>query len=114
MANQGRRLVFDEIRSLSDGAIAANYSAIGSALDHIVRLIKIDNLTDANLLFSLDGSTDHFVLHASSSMILDIGSNKMHYDGFYIAKGTILYVKRIDAGAPVGTVYYSAIYGQGE
>lgn len=113
MANFGRRLLFDSIRSLAFGGIGVAYAAVGGALGQPSRAFKIDNLTDADLMFSFDNVNDHLVLPAMSSFIFDISSNRQPTNPLFLAEGTILYVKEIDSPT-TGTVYYSVMYGKGD
>ena len=113
MANYGKRLLFEDQRSVAFGATGAAYVAVGSALDFPARILKIDNFTDADMQFSIDGNNDHFVLKAMSSMILDVSTNQQPEAPFFFGKGTILYVKRI--GVPSeGNIYFSVMYGKGD
>lgn len=110
MSSLSVRLKFEPLRSAAFGAIAAGYSAVGSALANPIHQFKIDNLTDAILIFSFDGINDHFVLPPNGFFLSDITSNKAVSQAFFIAEGSILYVKR--SGIPTsGAVYFSAMYG---
>ncbi len=106
------RVAFEPQRSSAFGAIIAGYSAVGTPLLNAAYEFKIDNATDALLQFSIDGVTNHFVLPANSSWINDNNTNRSgEAKGFFLAKGTTLYVKRI--GTPgSGSVYFSVMYGQ--
>ncbi|MDX1532863.1 MAG: hypothetical protein R3230_01500 [Nitrosopumilaceae archaeon] len=109
----GKRLLFEDLRSIAFGATGAAYVAVGSALAHPIRAFKIDNFMDADMMFSIDGVNDHFVLHASSSWIQDISMNAPMNSPFFMAQGDILYVKRIGVPAS-GSVYFSVLYGKGD
>ncbi len=109
----GKRLQFEVQRTAAFGAIGAGYGAIGTAFLHPSRLLLIDNLTDADLQFSLDGVNDHFVLAAMSGKVFDITANKVRDDGYFIAQGTIVSVQQI--GVPTsGTVYVSVAFAPGD
>ena len=69
---QAVRLQAETLRSLAFGSIGASYTAIGTATAMPAHIIKVDNLTDAVLLFSIDGTNDHFVLPANGFILLDI------------------------------------------
>lgn len=106
----GVRAIFDPLRSLAFGSIGASYAAIGTALTRPARLIKIDNLTDATLLFSIDGTSDHTVIPANGFLLLDIATNQEDTQGFEIATGTSFYVK--ESGTPTsGSVYVTVVVG---
>jgi hypothetical protein len=113
MSTLAIRLRADEQRSLAFGSIGAAYMGIGAAFSHPIRIIFVQNLTDALLQFSFDGVTDHFPLPSNGFLLLDIMANKTNFaEGFYIAEGYRLYVKEI--GSPSsGAVYVSNFYGEG-
>lgn len=95
----------EPIRSVLWSGTGAGYVQIGGSLVKPVRIIDMQNLTDAAMMFSFDGVEDHFALPANGYKILDIKSNDL-----YIAEYTKIYVKRI--GVPTsGSVYVSVIYG---
>lgn len=98
------------LRSLAFGSIGAGYAGVGTALTKPARIIIIQNYTDAQLMFSLDGVDDHFPLASNGQLILDLSSNKTVDVGFFMAEGDRLYVKNI--GSPtMGSVYFTALYG---
>ena len=108
--SQAVRARFEEQRSLAAASISGTYAGVGSALEHPARLVIINNLTDGDLQFSLNGITDHFVLAKRSAMVLDVASNQSREHGFYFAEGDRLYVKEID-NPTTGSVYFSVLYG---
>ena len=105
------RLAMETVRTLAFGSIGAGYTGIGTRVEHPVRILYVSNLTDAALMFSLDGVNGHFALPANGFLLLDVTSNKTYEQGFYLAEGERLYVTRI--GVPtVGNVYLSIVYGE--
>lgn len=110
MSAQSIRLLFEPVQSLASGSMSGSYMGIGLPLANPARMIFVQNLTDATLMFSLDGISDHFPLPAEGFLLLDITANKARDQGFYIAEGTRFYVKEI--GTPsTGSVYLSVMYG---
>lgn len=102
----------DPIRSIAFGSILVGYSPIGTALDRPMRIINVQNTTNAILMFSFDGVNDHFVLPANSFILLDITTNDVDTSGFFISKGTLVQVKQI--GVPTsGTVYLTTFFARG-
>lgn len=107
---QAIRLAADPLRSLGFASISGVYTGIGTSLANPARIIFVQNLTNATLLFSMDGVTDHFPLAANAFLLLDVSTNKSISDGFFIAAGTRFYVKT--SGSPTsGSVYVSVFYG---
>jgi len=104
------RLKIDRLRSLAFGSIVANYTAIGTRFEFPTRMVIIQNFTDADLMFSATGNTDHIPIRANSSMVLDGTANKTTDTGFFFIAGTTFHVKRIETPTK-GTVYITAIYG---
>lgn len=105
------RMLPETCRSLAFGGIGAGYVAVGTPLDNPARIILIQNLTDADLMFSLDGVHDHFPLGTITAFVLDIAANKTKSEGFFLAEGESLYVKRIGVPAS-GSVYFTSFYGK--
>lgn len=107
---QSIRLVSEPVRSLAFGSIGAAYMGIGTAFDNPVRILVIQNLTDASLMFSFDGVEDTIPLARDGYILLDVSSNKNREHGLYIGEGTRIYVKEI--GTPTaGSAYVSVFYG---
>lgn len=91
--------------------VADTYALIGT-LPNIVRLIRIQNLTDVTIVFSFDGVNDHEILVTQSFLLLDISSNQSEMGGLYIAAGQPIYARYQDATAPSsGEVVVSSFYG---
>lgn len=111
MAKFSIRFTPETLRSLAFGSIGAGYAAIGTAIENPIRIFYLQNWTDANLMFSFDGVNDHMPLSVGGFVVIDITANKPAMSsGFYLAKGDLVYVKRI--GAPTtGSVYLSVFHG---
>lgn len=104
------RVAAETVKTLNFAAIGAAYMGIGTAFSNPIRLLFVQNLTDAALMFSLDGINDHFPLPALGYMILDVTTNKSLKQGWFIAEGQRVYVKNL-AVPTSGDVYVSAFYG---
>ena len=108
--NQSVRMLAQPLRSLAFGSISGTYAAIGSAITNMVRIIHIENLTDALMTFSFTGNTDHFVLPAGGFLLLDLSANKISDGGWFVSEGTQMFVKQTSGAATTGSVYVSAFY----
>ncbi len=108
------RMEFETLRSVAAASVPASYALVGSAmgtsLENPIVQFKIDNLTDADLLFSIDGINNHFLVPAGSFWLSDISSNQISTEGLYIAKGTTFYVKQLEVPT-TKAVYLTVIYG---
>lgn len=111
---QGIELRSEAQRSLAAASIGAAYANIGTPLARIVRVLIVQNYTDALLQFSFADGVDHFVLPAGGQLILDVTTNEIANSmGFFISKGTQLQVKEI--GTPTtGAVYVSTFYASAQ
>lgn len=105
------KIKFDSLRSLAFGSIAVGYAGVGTYLSYPARIVIIQNLTDASVMFSADGLTDHLPLPAGGQFILDIATNKTQDQGLYLDAGSRLYVKQLGGAPSNGSVYFSVIYG---
>ncbi len=109
----GKRVHFDTLRSLAYTGVSASYAAVGAALTHNPRIMRLVNSTDGDLIISDDNTVaaGKFILLAGTFILLDLtGNMNPHYDdAFVIAKGTIMYAKQ--ATAPTkGAVYVEYTY----
>lgn len=122
----GRRLLGDTVRSVGFAAIAAgatDYVAIGLPLAFKARQILIQNYTDVPLMFSFNGTegddeVDQFPLLSRGYLLLDVTSNKVNEEGFFIAEGTEVSVRYLTvapfAVPTTGGVFVSVFYGKGD
>jgi hypothetical protein len=108
MSLRGQRIRYEPLRSLAFGGISGTYAPIGTPFDNAVRILLIDNLTDANLTISFDGVNDHLIIASSSGRIIDYATNRVGpVDQLEQSEATIVYVK----GSPsVGSIYVAVIY----
>lgn len=104
------RMLAEVIRSLGFASIDGTYMGVGTGFLYPSRLLVIQNLTDAQLMFSFDGVNDHLTLPASSNIVLDVTTNQSLTQGNYWSIGTRVYVKEV--GMPsTGSVYVTTFYG---
>jgi hypothetical protein len=112
LQNLASRLQFETLRSLAFGSISGAYMGVGTSITHPARAIMVNNTTDVLLIFSMDGVNNHFVVPATTSIVLDIQANKSLMSGFYLGQGDRLYVKDNGDAATLGAVYFSVMYGR--
>lgn len=113
MATQAIKLKAEALRSLEFDDLSTSFVALGDAFENPARIIHLQNLTDANVIYSFDGTTDHGVVAAGGFILLDITANKSLDQGEFISQGTTVYIALITgADAPSsGDVYLSVFYG---
>lgn len=103
------RMTAEPLRTLAAASIGVNYAAVGNVLAHPVRILLISNLTDADVVFSIDGINDHVALPSSGFILLDAAANQTHTQGAFFPQGMGIFAKRI--GTPTaGNVYVSVFY----
>lgn len=104
----------DGLRSLAAGSISASYTAIGTPFTHMMRLLKVVNNTNADIIISYDGVNDNDFIPASSFYLYDGNTNKNLPDSRYVFQPyTTVYAR--STGAPsTGSIYVVALFGQGE
>lgn len=107
------RLMPETVRSVAFGAIGDVYMGLGTAMTRPIRQLLLQNFTNANMMFSFDGINDHLPLPSFGYFCDDITSNKTLAQGFFLAEGTRIYVKKLTVlGVPtLGSVYLSTFYG---
>ncbi len=104
------RVVPETLRTTAFGGVGVNYAVIGSLFSHPIKILFIQNLTNAQLLFSFDGVNDHLTLPQNGHFSFDISTNKSNVSSELVfAVGRGVYVKR--SGVPTsGSVYVTAFY----
>lgn len=95
-----RRVRQEELRTLAFGSIGAAFAAIGSAIEDEAELVSIVNNTDADLIVSYDGVTDHVFMPLYSSYVIDFESNEKQ-----LANRTSFYVKHNGVAPTEGAIY---------
>lgn len=104
------RIRYEVLRSLAFGGISGTYAGVGASFANPVRILKITNTTDADLLISFDGINNRDIVAARSAWIHDYGSNKAETGGqLDQSMGERVYVKQVSAPTS-GSVYVTVIY----
>lgn len=103
-----RRLTYETLRSV-DTATAASYVVLGTPLVHQASIIKMVNLSNKNLLISIDGTNNHDVCPANGAWVYDVTANKP-LEQIFAEIGRQYYVKTTDGAAGTGLVYLVVQY----
>lgn len=101
----------ETLRSLANGSISGSFAAVGSALANPCRILVLTNATDADMIFSLDGTNNNFYVAHGAFKLFDFTTNRKYTDEtFALAAGVTVYVKQVSAPS-TGSVYVETIYG---
>ena len=107
------RAEIEPLRSLAFGGISGSYADLGTPFDHEIRMIRIINDTDGNLIVTDDDTVAAGKLYcpANTFVLYDIQSNmnQDNDDKYVKAKGTQISVKQSTAPT-TGSVYLEAWY----
>lgn len=105
------RVRFENLRSLGFASIIGTYTGVGTPFANPVRLLKITNLTNANLLVSFNGVDDKDIVAANGFTLYDFGTNQTASAGnLEMAVGDRVYVREESAAPTSGSVYVTVIY----
>lgn len=113
MSNPSIVVAVDAYRSLGFGSISGSFAAVGLPFAHPMRLIKIINTCNTDMIISFDGTTNNDYIPAGSFSLYDLCTNDTDFKGWFFRIGTQVYVKQASAPAS-GSVYVIALYGAGE
>ncbi len=108
------RMDYEAERSAAFGSIGANYALVGSSFTHPIRILVLQNGTNAAVQFSLDGQRTLITLQAGIHIILDITAARTNDPaGLTAPIGQGIYVRYESAAPGQGAIYASAIFGGG-
>ena len=106
-----QRIKFEELRSLAFGSITGPYVGVGAPFANPVRLLKVTNLTDADLVISFNGITDQDIVSAHGGFVYDYASNKMDpANHLEQPVGDRIYVRVLTTLPTDGGVFVTVIY----
>ena len=108
------RMAYEPERSTAFGSITGSYVLMGPLFTHPIRILILQNGTNAPVQFSLDGVNTLVTLQSGIHAIIDITAARTNDPaGLSAPIGQGVYV-RLEAGAAgSGSAYASAIYGGG-
>ncbi len=103
----------DTLRSLGFASIGASFLPIGTPFDHPMRIIKIINTANTDMIVSFDGINNNDYVPAGGFTLYDLTTNQNESAGWFFKIGTQVYVKYATAPSS-GSVFVVALYGEGE
>jgi len=105
------RIRYEDLRSLGFASITGSYATVGTAFVNPVRILKVTNTTDVNILVSFDGVGDQDIVAANSAYVYDYTANKSTQSGFAEqSAGERIYVKAESDLPTLGNIYVTIIY----
>jgi hypothetical protein len=105
---------FEALRTMAAATIAATYAIVGTAVTHPIRMFRLVNDTDTDMIASLDGVADHFYVPSGSFVLYDLCANReLQGSSFMLPIGTGFYVKYV-ADPSSGNFAVEACYGRGQ
>lgn len=111
VTNLATRGKFDTMRSLSYSSIGSGFMGVGTAFEYPVKLLKIINLTNANLIVSYNGVNNQDIVTANGGVIYDVAANKADPAGsFQLSVGDRVYVMEETSAPTSGNVYVVVVY----
>lgn len=109
----GTKVAFEAVREVAFGAIGVAYSALGAITSDYVRILALNNGTDAAVYISFDGVTDHLRVSPNSFKLLDFTTNTVHDNGYFLPLRTQIYIKRVSGAPTLGDFWAETVIGQG-
>lgn len=108
--------IFPEIlRSLAYTSISGTYMGIGTPLIWPSRIIMFQNSTDQDVFISWDGINDNQYLPSKSFTLLDVSTNKITSQGWFVGGSQRFYARQTGGTSPTsGSVYVTSFYGLSE
>ena len=101
---------FEPLRSLGFAGISAAYANIGSPTDNPIRIFKVSNGTQGDMILSVTTGQDDMFVAAGSFTLYDVQANMnvKSDDSYVLPKGTQFRVKQVTAPTS-GAVYVEVI-----
>lgn len=104
-----QKLLYETLRS-ADTALATTYLALGTPLAHAASLVKMVNLSNKDVLVSIDGITAVDVCPSDGFWLYDITTNSPQTNHIFCDQGRQYYILTTDAAAGTGLVYLVVQY----
>lgn len=114
MASGGMRVLAESLRILPFGTVDFVYNPIGTVFTHPIRLLNINNDTDAAIIISYDGVSNNQYIPAQTGLVLDFTSNSGAHVFPLMSAGTTIYAAALTALPTTGIIAVSAYYCMGD
>lgn len=105
----------DEYKTKNFAAITNSFTTVGIPFAHNLRIWRIVNNTNGDMIFSVDGTTNHLFVPQNSFVLYDITANTDTdaSSALVMVLNTQFYVKYSTAPTS-GDVYIEGIYQRGQ
>ena len=104
----------DAVRTLGFAAIGAAYASVGTPFAHAVRMMRLVNLTDGDVMFTDDVTQDKWPVPHGSFVLYDYAANSNSKEGnLALPVGTQISVKDMTATTS-GSVYVECTFVLGQ
>lgn len=111
MTNLSSRARFIELRGQASPIALAPWVAIGTPIEEPLRILKISNNTDQDIIISTDAATEMEFVAANGFSLWDLGTNTdWQASTLQFARGTQFYVKAATVATTIGDVIITGIY----
>ncbi len=101
----------DAARIVASASVTGSFAAVGSAFTRPARIVRIVNLTDQPIYWSVDGTNPAGAVDKASSVTLDLCANQALSAGAFFAAGTIIYVRAPFSTPSAGSSVVIEVYG---
>jgi len=105
----GTKAQFDAVRELAFGGISGAYAPVGAPLTDHARIVRISNSTNAEIYFSIDGTTNHIRMAVNGFVLFDFSTNRIQNDGLFLSVGTQFYAKQVSGAPTSGSVWVEVV-----
>ncbi len=103
MSNTGSEIKPEAVREIDFDDIGATFAAFGPAFLRVVRILTVDNGTDADMYLTLNGVTDQLRVRAGQAKVYDLKT-----DDLYINPGDVISI-RYKTAPTSGDVFIESI-----
>ncbi len=105
------RVRYEPLRSITYADIETGYEAIGLPFANPIRILKVTNLTDQNMLISLNGIDDNDIVAKNGFFLYDYATNKANAAGLLEQpQGDRIYIKAPSTLPTIGNLYVTVVY----
>lgn len=111
-ASDSLRLSALPLRTLAFGSVGGTFTPVGAIAGDSIYILKVDNTTNQDLIGSLFGTQDEFLLPSQTGMIIDVTANKTNTaQGIFLPANVRFSVRHQGVAPTSGTVAVTYMVG---